>query len=313
MKQISYIPSMHINNIDLNLLRLFDAVYQTENVSRAAERLNLTQPTASQGIARLRLLLDDALFERTAGGVRPSPRAQRLAPAIRSALATLEQAFSEDERFDPVQSHRTFNLHMSDIGEGRFLPALMVQLRTQAPHVRIETQYVEPALLGDALDTGRVNFAFGFLPHLKGAQNLPLLDDRYVVLVRRSHFVAERKMAKGHALSTALSKLEYVAVRTHTDTTRILRSLRLENRLRLTVEHFTVLPAIVRATDLAAVLPYEIASTFSPDDYAVIEPDFPMARFTVSLHWSKRFESEPGNRWFRQQVMNSVAKPRTSR
>jgi len=300
---------MHIDNIDLNLLRLFDAVYQIGNVSRAAERLNLTQPTASQGIARLRLLLDDALFERTSGGVRPSPRAQRLAPAIRSALATIEQAFSEDERFNPVQSHRTFNLHMSDIGEGRFLPALMALLRTQAPHVRIETQYVEQALLADALDTGRVNFAFGFLPHLKGTQNFPLLDDRYVVLVRRSHVFAQKKRAKAHALGVALGKLEFVAVRTHADTTRILRSLRLEDRLRLTVEHFTVLPAIVRATDLAAVLPYEMAAMYSSDDYAAIELDFPMARFTVSLHWSKRFESEPGNRWFHQLVMNSVAKP----
>src|SRR5438128_12592905 len=104
----------------------------------------------------------------------------------------------------------------------------MALLRTQAPHVRIETQYVEQALLADALDTGRVNFAFGFLPHLKGTQNLPLLDDRYVVLVRRSHFFAQKKRAKAQALSTALGKLEFVAVRTHADTTRILRSLRLE-------------------------------------------------------------------------------------
>ena len=302
---------MHIENMDLNLLRLFDAVYQTGNVSRAAERLNLTQPSASQGLARLRLLLDDALFERVSGGVRPSPRAQRLAPAIRSALATIEQALGEDERFDPTQARRTFTLHMSDIGEGRFLPELMPQLRIQAPHVRIETQYVEQALLADALDTGRVNFAFGFLPHLKGTHNTPLLDDRYVVLVRRSHYFAQKKTAKGQALSAALGKLDFVAVRTHADTTRILRSLRLEDRLRLTVEHFTVLPAIVRSTDLAAVLPYEVASTFSADDYAIIEPDFPMAHFTVSLHWSKRFESEPGNRWFHQLVLNYLAKPLT--
>jgi DNA-binding transcriptional LysR family regulator len=303
---------MHIDNIDLNLLRLFDAVYQTGNVSRAAERLNLTQPTASQGIARLRLLLDDALFERTAGGVRPSPRAQRLAPAIRSALATIEQAFSEHKQFNPMQSHRTFNLHMSDIGEGRFLPSLMPMLRAQAPHVRIETQYVEPALLADALDTGRVNFAFGFLPNLKGTQNLPLLDDRYVVLLRRAHFFAQEKRAKAQALSTELSKLEFVAARTHADTTRILRSLDLEDRLRLTVDHFTVLPAIVRATDLAAVVPYEIAAIFSSDDYGLIELDLPMAHFTVSLHWSKRFESEPGNCWFHGLVMNFLAKPRPS-
>ena len=91
MSSISYIRQMHIDEIDLNLLRLFDAVYQTQNVSRAAERLKLTQPSVSQGLGRLRQGLEDALFERVAGGVKPSPRAHRLAPAIRSALATLEQ------------------------------------------------------------------------------------------------------------------------------------------------------------------------------------------------------------------------------
>lgn len=302
---------MHIDDLDLNLLRLFDAVYDTRNVSRAAQRLNLTQPAASHGIARLRQLLDDALFERVAGGVKPSPRAQRLAPAIRSALATIEHALSEEGHFEPRQAHRTFHLHMSDIGEGRFLPTLMAQLRTQAPNVRIETQYIAPASLGEALDTGLVNFAFGFLPHLKGMQSSPLLDDHYLVLVRRSHPVA-RQGLRGKALAAALNQLEYVAVRTHADTTRILRSLRLEDRLRLTVEHFTVLPSIVRATDLAAVLPNEIASTFPRDEYAVLDPDFPMSSFTVSLHWSKRFENEPGNRWLRQLVLDHLAKPRRS-
>lgn len=308
MNWISYIHSMHIDVLDLNLLRLFDAVYETRSVSRAAERLGLTQPAASQGIGRLRRLLDDALFERVAGGVKPSPRAERLAPAIRSALATIEQALNEEERFDPKQSLRTFQLHMSDIGEGHFLPTLMAELRTQAPNVRIETKYIEPAALVDALDTGLVSLAFGFLPHLKGMQSYPLLEDHYLVLVRNSHPVAQRKPG-GKALAAALHQLEYVAVRTHADTTRILRSLRLEDRLRLTVEHFTALPSIVRATDLAAVLPKEIASTFSTDEYAVLDPDFPMARFTVSLHWSKRFENEPGNRWLRQLVIDNLGTP----
>lgn len=301
---------MHIDAIDLNLLRLFDAIHETRNVSKAAQRLGLTQPAASQGLARLRLLLDDALFERVAGGVKPSPRAQRIAPAIRSALATIEQALNQEERFDPGQAHRSFRLHMSDIGEGRFLPGLMAEICKQAPHVRIETQYVEPAALADALDTGLVNLAFGFLPHLKGMQSHPLLDDRYLVLTRSSHPVA-RLQATGPALSEALQTMEYVAVRTHADTTRILRSLRLDDRLRLTVENFTVLPAIVRATDLAAVLPYAIASTFSPGEYTVLDPDFPMARFTVSLYWSKRFENEPGNRWLRQLVIERFASDRS--
>jgi len=309
MSHISYIHWMHIDDIDLNLLRLFDAVYETGNVTRAAQRLNLTQPTASQGIARLRLLLDDALFERVAGGVRPSSRAHRLAPAIRSALATIENALKAEESFDPLTAHRTFRLHMSDIGEGAFLPEIMAGLRAHAPNVLVETRYIEPASLGDALDSGQVDFAVGFLPHLKGMQSSPLMRDRYVVLVRRTHPAIGRRLSRP-SLAQALRQLEYVAVRTHSDTIRILHSLHLEDRLRLTVGHFTVLQAIVRATDLAAVVPNEIASTFSRKEYAVLDPDAPLADFVVSLHWSKRFENEPGNRWLRQRVLQRIVRPR---
>src|SRR5690349_11193163 len=88
-------PAMHVENLDLNLLRLFDAVYRLRNVSRAAEALSLSQPAASQGLTRLRLQLKDPLFMRAAGGVRPTPRAQRLAAAVQSALGALEQALGE--------------------------------------------------------------------------------------------------------------------------------------------------------------------------------------------------------------------------
>ena len=94
--------SVHIDAVDLNLLRLFDAVYRSRNVSRAAEALGLTQPAASHGLTRLRLLLGDALFTRTPGGVAPTPRAERLAVSVQSALATLQEALSEPERFDPA-------------------------------------------------------------------------------------------------------------------------------------------------------------------------------------------------------------------
>ena len=86
---------MHINQLDLNLLRLFDEVYRAGNVSRAAERLGLTQPAASQGLTRLRLRLKDPLFVRAPGGVKPTPRAMALADAVQGALAVLSQALSD--------------------------------------------------------------------------------------------------------------------------------------------------------------------------------------------------------------------------
>jgi DNA-binding transcriptional LysR family regulator len=291
---------VHIKDIDLNLLRLFDAVYRTRNVSRAAELLDLTQPAASQGLTRLRGVLGDPLFMRAAGGVEPTPKAHRLAEPVRHALSTLEQALGESTEFDPAQSRRAFRIHMSDIGEARFLPELMGMLREQAPGVRIETQPLPREEITEALDAGRVDFAFGFLPMVKETQRLQLLKDRYVVLLRRAHPFTRRKLA-GRELLAALRELEFVAVRSHADTLRILQRLDLEDRVRLVTEHFMVLTSIVRETDLAAVMPRNIASAFE-GGYAIVEPEFTQRDFAVSLHWSKRFEADPGNRWLRGRI-----------
>lgn len=294
---------MQLKDIDLNLLRLFDAVYRQRNVSRAAESLELTQPAASHGLTRLRLLIKDPLFVRAPGGVQPTPKADRLAQAVRNALGTLEEALNESAEFDPQRSRRAFRIHMSDIGEGRFLPDLMVTLREHAPGVRVETMPLPREEITDALDSGRIDFAFGFLPTVKEAQKVQLLKDQYIVLLRKGHPFT-RKKRSGKALLEDLKLLEFVAVRTHADTLRILQLLNLEDRLRLTTEHFMVLPSIVRATDLAVVMPRNIARGFAQEGgYAIVEPPFPLRDFAVSLHWSKRFEADPGNRWLRQAIV----------
>lgn len=291
---------MQLKDLDLNLLRLFDAVYRQGNVSRAADALDITQPAASHGLTRLRRLLNDPLFVRAPGGVQPTPKAARLADAVRLALATLEQALGESAGFDPLQSTRTFQIHMSDIGEGRFLPQLMVALRERAPGVRVQTLPVPRPQIMEALDAGRIDFAFGFLPMVKESQRLKLLDDRYVVLLRQGHPFT-RKRRSGSALLQALRELEFVGVRSHADTLRIVRQMRLEDRLRLVTEHFMVLPSIVQATDLAAIMPRNIARGFEAG-CAIVEPAFPQREFTVALHWSRRFEADPGNRWLRALI-----------
>lgn len=294
---------MHINDIDLNLLRVFDAVYRLRNVSRAAESLGLTQPATSQGLTRLRLLVTDALFVRAPGGVKPTPKADRLAVAVQSALVTLEQALNEAEQFNPAQSRKVFRIHMSDIGEVRFLPDLMTVLRRLAPGVRLETSPLASSDIAQALDSGRIDFAFGFLPTVKDTRRAQLISDRYIVLLRAGHPFIKRRRS-GQALLEDLQQLEFVAVRTHSDTLRILQMLQLEDRLRLGTEHFMVLPGIVKATDLAVVMPRTIAQLFAAaGGYTIIEPPFPLRDFAVYLHWSRRFEADPGNQWLRELIV----------
>jgi DNA-binding transcriptional LysR family regulator len=300
---------MHIKDIDLNLLRLFDAVYGARNVSRAAERLGLTQPTASQGLMRLRLALGDPLFVRAPGGVRPTPRAERLAGAVRTALGALDDALNESADFRPLASSRVFRLHLSDIGEARFLPELMAALRLQAPGVRLETQPMPHGELSAALDSGRLDLALGFLPTVADTRQTVLLQDRYIVLLRRGHPFLETLPPGVPVSMDALRRLEYAAVRSHADTLRILQLLKLEVQLRLTAAHFLALPAIVKATDLGVVMPRNIAEGFAASgDYVVVESLLPLQDFAVSLHWSQRFESEPGNRWLRGLVLGLFVK-----
>jgi DNA-binding transcriptional LysR family regulator len=294
---------MDIRSVDLNLLRLFDAVYRLRSVSRAADALDLSQPAASQALTRLRLHLRDALFVRAPGGVRPTPRAERLAQAVRAAIALLEDALSEGERFDPARSPLQLRLHLSDIGEMRFLPELMAALGREAPGAQVHSSALPHADIAGALDSGTIDFAIGFLPSVHDTQRVELLHDRYSVLLRSGHPLVASAGARTLALAD-LRRLHFVAVRTHSETLRILQQLQLQTRLRLTSSNFLALPAIVRTTDLAAVMPHNIATGFAAGgEYAVIEPRLPRRAFTVSLHWSQRYEADPAHRWAQQLLV----------
>lgn len=294
---------MHINDIDLNLLRVFDGIYRARNVSRAAELLDMAQPATSQALSRLRLLLKDPLFVRVAGGVAPTPRAHRLAHGVQSAIATLEAALNEQESFDPRSARSTLRLHLSDIGEARFLPQLIGALTEEAPSMRVESRPFPHEEIALALDSGALDFAIGFLPTVHDTERVELLTDRYIVLLREAHPFVSARRNRAVKLD-ALAELEYVAVRSHSETIRILQLLRLEHRVRLTTAHFLALPAIVRTTDLGVVMPRAIATGFvAAGGHIIIEPQLPVREFTVSLHWSRRYENDPAHRWSRSLIV----------
>lgn len=293
---------MNSERLDLNLLRLFDAVYRLGSVSRAAESLGLSQPAASQGLTRLRLALGDALFVRSKGRMRATLRAERLASAVQPAIAAIQGVLVGEDAFDPSRSQMTLRLHMSDIGEARLLPELVSAVHREAPGVRVHTAPLPHAEIADALETGVIHFALGFLPSVNGTERIELLRDRYVVMVRAGHPLLPA--AGAHTPMHQLRRLEYVAMRSHSETLRILQELGLDGRLVLTTAHFQALPAIIARTDLALVMPQAIArGLIDPARYAVLPVALPRSSFTVSLHWSRRFSADPANLWMRRLIV----------
>src|SRR5678815_3618100 len=127
------ITSMNVHDIDLNLLRVFDAVLHERGVTPAAGRLGLTQPAVSNALARLRALFGDPLFLRTPGGMDAPPCARELAGPVRQALALLESALAHGPGFDPATPTRAFRFYMSDLGQIEFLPPLIERVESSAP------------------------------------------------------------------------------------------------------------------------------------------------------------------------------------
>jgi DNA-binding transcriptional LysR family regulator len=299
MAFVSSIRRVNIRELDLNLLQVFAAVHAARSVSRAADTLGLSQPAVSHSLTRLRLALHDPLFTRAPGGVRPTPKADQLARQVEAALKLIDIALHEVEHFDAAHSQRCFTVHMSDIGADEFLPLMMAGIGRQAPGVRVETVQLAPEQIAPALEAGRLDLAFGYLPAMLGTESADLLHERYVVLLRRGHPLAGALRDR-----TALQRLDFILVASHAEPARALHLLGLQSRIRLTLPHFTVVPPILAATDLAVIMPLRPALRFADTHgLQVVEPDLGLPPFTVSMHWTWRCSHDPGHRWLREQAL----------
>src|SRR5690349_25021387 len=154
MSLMVFITAMNVQDVDLNLLRVFDAVLHEKGVTPAAARLGLTQPAVSNALARLRKLLGDALFVRTPRGVDATPFARELAEPVRQALALLESALAHGPGFDPAAATRAFRFYMSDVGQVEFLPPLVERVQREAPGVHLEAVALDVDDIGAALAVG---------------------------------------------------------------------------------------------------------------------------------------------------------------
>jgi len=290
---------MNVTDIDLNLLKIFDAVHSEGSVSRAAARIGLTQPSVSHGLSRLRMLFGDPLFVRARGGVEPTPAARRIAPALSDALHAVQAVLDDTLRFDPSRARRVFRIHMSDLGEVVFLPPLIRAIREQAPGVALETRQIGWDELPGALDGGTVDMAIGHLPSLLGGfAHQHLFQEEYVTMRRSPESRDTRRPAPRAAA-------DYIAITSHPPTLAILRESGLIDRVRLSIPHFMVVPAILAEVDYAVIVPRTVARAFRRYGLNRVSPlPIPYRHFDVGLYWTRRQGTDPGHRWLRALVID---------
>ena len=299
---------MNVPDLDLNLLRAFDAVLREGSVTAAGERLGLSQPAMSNALARLRRLLDDPLFMRTPRGMRPTPFAQRLAAPVQQALDLIRTGLSQQAGFDPRTAQRSFRLQLSDVGEIVFLPPLLERLEREAPGVRIETGQLPQDEVSDALGAGEVDLAVGFLPGLSGGVvQKRLFRDRYVCLVRADHptigsrLTLAQFLAATHVLVSARGSAHEIVEQT-------LRNKGLVRRIALRVPHFTVVPMILARTDHMVIVPEGLVGAIARfGRFKSLKPPVDIPALDVKVHWHERFDQDPGISWLRGVLVELYA------
>jgi len=297
-----FITNMNVHDLDLNLLRVFDAVLHEGSVTAAAARLELTQPAVSNALGRLRALLGDPLFTRTANGMAATPFARGVAEPVRQALALLETALAHGPGFDPATATRAFRFYMSDLGQVEFLPPLVERLQRMAPGVRLEAVAVDLEELADALGSGALDVAVGFLPGLgPPIARRALFRDPYLCLMRADHPI--RRLTKKAFLEASHVLMTYRAGG-HRVIEDALERAGVARRIALRVPHFTVVPMVLERTDLILTLPARVARVYERRGrFKVLPPPVPIPQAEVSVYWHERFAADPGNEWLRQQVV----------
>ncbi|MFD2365099.1 LysR family transcriptional regulator [Pseudoduganella sp. GCM10020061] len=306
---------MSFLTLDLNLLRVFDAVMTEQNLTRAAGHLAMTQPAVSNAIKRLRESLGDELLIRTAYGVKPTPRAEALWPAVRQALASLEAAVSP-ETFDVAKAHATFRMAMADATAAFWLPSLMRSIENEAPNVNVRmvpltTREPRPMLL-----RGDIDLAVGFFPgvaaQLAGDVSSPIRHERlysgqYVGVMRKDHPLAQAELTLD-AYCAANHLLVSFSGRAHGLVDEALAQLGRERRIRLTVNQFFTAGRVVANSDLITVLPHHlISSTGMAEQLVTRELPFPMPAVHLDMLWHERDARSPAHKWLRAHLENMSA------
>ncbi|MCW3479217.1 LysR substrate-binding domain-containing protein [Neisseriaceae bacterium JH1-16] len=293
----------NLRRIDLNLLVILEALLAERHISRAAERLHMSQPAVSHALGRLRQLFDDPLLVRGAQGMAPTARALELNRPLAEALRQVHAVLGPTA-FDPATAERTFRLGMSDYGAAAVLPALIKMLRREAPGVVLRvSQHSREAMAAQVAD-GELDLALGVFPQLPdGLRTETLFEEQFAcaldaaTLADGQHWDLETYLARPHAL---------VAVRPDSvdEIDRALAACGARRHIALTLPHWSVAPALIAGTDLVLTAARRCLS--HAPSLAILPVPFALAPFAFTQIWHARADSDPGHAWLRARLAEAA-------
>lgn len=293
---------------DLNLLPVFVVLMEERNVTRAAERLGITQPALSNTLNRLRETLRDPLFVRERYGIRPTELAEEIAPAIVEALAKLDDVILGQQDFDPLTAERLFTIAPNDYVEFVLVPAIVERLRKVAPGIRLRLTPFGSDIAETGVMSGTTAMVLGRLtdpPDNLVVQHL--MDDGLACVVRADH------PEIGDSISREkYERLKHVNMlppgRLRAGLFQSLERQGLKREVAVSVTHFLSIPELVAVTDYCTTLPTLICRRIALDPrLKVLPPPVDLGTFPVQVAWHVRHRNDPAHRWLRG-LIGEVAK-----
>lgn len=300
---------MDFHGIDLNLLVAFDALMGERHVTRAAARVGVSQPAMSAALSRLRTLLADPLFLRSADGLLPTARARDLAEPIAQALRQIETTLVTRPVFDPATATMALTLGLQDYPAFILLPDLLAVLAQEAPGVTLNVRaFNDRDDAVDLLDAGAVDAVIGVAPTQAEGRIMtrPLLHDTFVTIVAKDHPAAKKPMSLA-----AFLKLPHILVSPEGQrfglVDQALAQLGKQRRLVLTLPHMFAVPAVVARTQMTATVLKRVAlHALASHPVAVCPPPLALPGISFDLLWHRRSDTHPAQVWFRD-LMARVA------
>jgi len=290
---------MRLQHIDLNLFVVFDTLYSERSVTRAAERLHITQPAVSNALRRLRDAFDDVLFVRSPEGMVPTPIARAAAEGVRNALRQLQVTVSAIGRFDPAESRRSFVISLSDMAQTLLVPRLARIMTAEAPNVTLKCVNIPRPDIELELASLRIDIALDVSnPTARQLRQEQLLRDRYVCALAESHPLFGKKPTLEQYLGF---RHIHVSGRRrglgHVDIA--LGRLGLKRNIRLWLGDYSTAATVLQGSEYVLTLPRTFARHFA---LHTVELPFVVQSLDWCLFWHRSADDEASIVWLRNKV-----------